>query len=127
MNTLLVVLKEANQRMLCRMELERAGYRVVEAGGEEETLEAVRANRLDLVILDTHLGPYTQGATGLSTLREIQEIDDTLPVVVYTADSLFENDYTFCQADAYVFKSSNLDPLLHVVSSLLSRKEGTLV
>jgi DNA-binding response OmpR family regulator len=50
--TVLVVDDDAALRTLCRVHLEEAGFRVVEASDGDEALEAIRAGRPDVVLLD---------------------------------------------------------------------------
>jgi DNA-binding response OmpR family regulator len=54
--TVLVVDDDASLRLLCRVNLELDGYRVLEAGSRREGAERIAGERLDAVLLDLHLG-----------------------------------------------------------------------
>lgn len=121
MQTVLIVESNRHQRMLYRMELEEAGCRIVEAKNEGEALRAVKEERPDLLVLAPHLGPNPQDAEGLEVLLKIKETDRTIPVVIFTACTLYdEPDSRYWLADAHVLKSSNLEPLKEAISGLLN-------
>jgi DNA-binding response OmpR family regulator len=54
--TVLVVDDDRSLRMLCRVNLELDGHRVLEAGSHAEGAEALAAGGIDAVLLDLHLG-----------------------------------------------------------------------
>ena len=54
--TVLVVEDDASLRMLCRINLELEGYRVLEAAMIERAAELVTAEPVDVVLLDLHVG-----------------------------------------------------------------------
>ena len=54
--TVLVVDDDPSLRLLCRVNLELEGYRVVEAGDVDSAREALAADKVDVVLLDVHLG-----------------------------------------------------------------------
>jgi len=54
--TVLVVDDDPSLRLLCRVNLELEGYRVVEAGDVDSAREALAAAKVDVVLLDVHLG-----------------------------------------------------------------------
>ena len=56
---MLVVDDESSIRMLCRINLELDGYRVVEAASLDEARAALAAQPLSAVLLDVHLGAHT--------------------------------------------------------------------
>lgn len=120
MRTLLIVEDEKNQRMLYRMELEEVGFRVLESGEAPEALRIVREERPDLVVFDLHM----RGRENIQLLREIKEIDRSIPVVIYTGYALCEDDLRYGLADAYIVKSSNLGPLKQAVLESLERRAG---
>ncbi len=118
MPTLLIAETRKNQRALCQMELEEAGYRVIEAENGREALRVVREMRLDLVILD----PFGQGFERVQVLREIKEMDAGPPVVIYTGYALHPDDPYRHLADAWVTKSSDLAPLKQAIEGVLHQK-----
>jgi DNA-binding NtrC family response regulator len=54
--TVLVVDDDDSMRMLCRVNLELEGYRVLEAPTVEAAQELLRAESVDVVLLDVHVG-----------------------------------------------------------------------
>jgi DNA-binding response OmpR family regulator len=65
----LVVDDEASIRLLCRVNLELEGYRVLEAGRLAGAREALRTEPVGVVLLDVHIGP-DDGRELLAELRE---------------------------------------------------------
>jgi DNA-binding response OmpR family regulator len=55
-HTVLVVDDDASLRMLCRVNLELEGYRVLEAPTVERAEELLRGEAVDVVLLDVHVG-----------------------------------------------------------------------
>jgi DNA-binding response OmpR family regulator len=74
----LVVDDEAPIRELCRVNLELAGFDVLEAPDGVRALEAVRRERPDVVLLDVMMPEMD----GWETLQHLKEDDETAPVPV---------------------------------------------
>lgn len=55
--TVLVVDDDPSLRLLCRVNLELEGYRVLEAGGVDDARSMLDRERVDAILLDVHLGP----------------------------------------------------------------------
>jgi DNA-binding response OmpR family regulator len=55
-HTVLVVEDDDSLRMLCRVNLELEGYRVLEAPTVERAQQLVRDETIDVVLLDVHVG-----------------------------------------------------------------------
>jgi DNA-binding response OmpR family regulator len=66
--TVLVVEDDAALRMLCRINLDLEGYRVLEAETMDRAAELVIAEPIDVVLLDLHVGER-HGMELLPTLR----------------------------------------------------------
>jgi CheY-like chemotaxis protein len=61
------------------------GYEVVAVGDRESALEAVKANRFDLAVIDIRLDETDEdNIAGLSLASEVKSILTDLPVVVIT-------------------------------------------
>ena len=118
MPTLLIAENRKNQRALCRMELEEAGYGVIEAEDGWEALRVVREMRIDLVVLD----PFGQGFDRIQVLRGIKEMEAGPPVVIYTGYVLHPDDPHRHLADAWVTKRSDVAPLKQAIAGVLHRK-----
>ena len=67
--TVLVVEDDSSLRMLCRVNLELEGYRVLEAPRIQRAEELLRAEHVDVVLLDLHVGDR-HGLELLPILRE---------------------------------------------------------
>jgi DNA-binding response OmpR family regulator len=66
--TVLVVEDDASLRMLCRINLDLEGYRVLEAGTIDRAIELVSSEPVDVVLLDLHVGER-RGTELLPVLR----------------------------------------------------------
>lgn len=98
---ILVVDDEADIRDLIGGILEDDGYGVRLAGDGDGALEAIRARRPDLVVLDIWL----QGSRfdGLELLGIIRSIDADLPVVIISGHGTIETAVTAIQRGAFDF------------------------
>ena len=114
----LVVDDEEHQRLLYREELEDAGYKVLVAGSGPEAVEIATHQHVDLVLLDIAM----PGMDGIETMSRLFNINRCLPVVIHTAYSDFQDDFTTWAADAYVIKSSDLTGLLQTLRDVLERR-----
>ena len=115
MKTVLLVEDESNQRLLYRMELEEDGYQVLEAADGNQAIAQVSLSHPDVVVLDLHM----PGLDGVATLGKLKELNDRLPVVVYSAYETYKDDFRTWAADAYVVKSSDPNILTDAVEQLL--------
>ena len=68
MNTVLVVDDDPSIRMLCRVNLELEGYRVLEAETIEAAQALLRDEAVDVVLLDVHVGT----GSGFALLGDIR-------------------------------------------------------
>ena len=78
--TVLVVDDDAAVRMLCRIHLEEAGFRVVEASDGDKALETIRADRPDVVLLDIMM----PRVSGWQVARAVKQIAPRVPVFLVT-------------------------------------------
>ena len=81
--TVLVVEDEATMRALVRYNLEKAGYRVIEASDGQEALAVAREAFPDVVVLDWML-PSLSGVEVCRRLRRDRELANT-PIIMVTA------------------------------------------
>lgn len=117
---ILLIEDNANQRLLYREELEALGYEVIEAADGWEGLQKVEQEHPDLVILDICM----PGMDGLEALTKIHDMDRTLPVVINTAYSSYQDQFISWLADAYVVKSADVDELVSTVQRVLEEHAG---
>ncbi|HWH06334.1 MAG TPA: response regulator [Gaiellaceae bacterium] len=76
--TVLVVDDEASLRLLCRVNLELDGHRVLEAATVPEATRLLDAEEIDVVLLDLHVG----SASGLDVLDAVEGRDLAARVVL---------------------------------------------
>jgi DNA-binding response OmpR family regulator len=114
MNILLVD-DNADFRLLCKYELEDAGYHVIMAGTAAAAMQSFRKDRPDLVVLDIKLPDMD----GLELLGMMKEIKNDVPVIMHTAfDYMY--DLACDISDAYVVKSADFQELKLRIEQLLS-------
>jgi DNA-binding response OmpR family regulator len=108
----LVVDDEPSIRLLCRVNLELAGYRVLEAETLSEARERL-GNGVDVVLLDMHL----RGERSEGLLAELKQRG--IPVAVVTGSTdLAPMEQA---ADAVLSKPFAIDALVAAVARLSSR------
>lgn len=114
---ILIADDEPNLRLLYQSELEAEGYRVVTAADGKEALEAIEKERPDLVVLDIRM----PGMDGVETLNRIIDKYRTLPVILNTAFSNYQDSFMTWPADAYVVKSSDISELKRRIAEVLAK------
>ena len=114
--TVLVADDDPAVRLLCRVNLELEGFRVVEA----ETLTAARAaladETIDAVLLDVHVGEED----GLELLRELRSERPSVAVALFTGSAQVDAD-TRSTADEVLAKPFALQDLSTTVQRLMER------
>lgn len=118
MTKILVVDDEIFIRMLYKKEFESEGYEVEAAAGETEAMAAMQRFQPDLVILDIELSD----SNGLELLNRLRQEYREAMVVLNSAYSTYKADFQSWLADAYIMKSSDLNPLKGKVRDLLEAK-----
>jgi len=111
----LVVDDEASIRLLCKVNLEIEGYRVLEAARLDAAREALRSEPVGVVLLDVHLGPDD----GRDLLDEVRAERPGVRVAFFsgTAEGEALGDLG---ADAVIPKPFTLDELTETVGRLAS-------
>ena len=122
MTTILVVDDEPKIVQLARDYLEHAGFVVVTAADGRAALDAVAAERPDLVVLDLGL----PGLDGLEVTSRLRQAGD-LPIVMLTArdDELDKVLGLEIGADDYLTKPFSPRELVARVRAVLRRAEGS--
>ncbi|HEX2044247.1 MAG TPA: response regulator [Gaiellaceae bacterium] len=103
-------------RLLCRVNLELEGFRVVEAAGEAEVEELVEREHVVLVLLDVHLGREN----GLEIARRMRERHPEVPVAFLTG-SVHIGEQTAAVSDGAIRKPFALEELIETVHRLARR------
>ncbi len=117
---LLIVDDEESIRLLYQQEFMDEGYDVLLASSGEEALEILEKEPVDLVILDIRM----KEMSGLEALQHIVKEKKNLPVILCSAYSSYQDDFSSWLADAYVIKSSDLTELKDEVKRLLEKYRG---
>jgi two-component system, OmpR family, response regulator len=117
--TVLVVDDDPSIRLLCRVNLELDGCTVHEAGRLDEARAVLRDNRVDVVLLDVHVG----ADDGRDLLRELRAESPATPVALLTGSSGPEA-VGGEGADALIPKPFNLQTLHETVQNLAGRRRA---
>ena len=119
-HTVLVVDDAQAIRLLCRVNLELEGHRVLEAGTLGAAREALDENdEVSLVLLDVHVG----AEDGLDFLDELRRDRPDLPVAMLTGTAEIEH-VRERGPDAILGKPFELDQLRDAVATLADRRAG---
>ncbi len=110
---MLVVDDDASLRLLCRVNLELDGYRVVEASGIGEARELLAGDAVDAIVLDLHLGD----GDGRDLLAELGS--GRPPVMLFTGSEKIGPELE-ALADAVLPKPFDLPLLAQTVARLVS-------
>ncbi|HEX8148226.1 MAG TPA: response regulator [Pyrinomonadaceae bacterium] len=118
--TVLVVEDSGDTRAVIRLELERWGYRVIEASNGREALEIIEGFCPDLILLDLNM-PEVDGLTAAQTIRRYDERCAGVPIIAVTAYDTFGIEEAAREAgcDAYIRKPLDMPQLEKTVSGLL--------
>ncbi len=116
MKKILLVDDEESIHLLYREELEEEGYEVHSDLTGEEALERLGIVKPDLIILDINM----PGMNGIEALRQIKEIDSSIPVILCSAYQEFKQDLASWASEEYIVKSADLDELKAAVKKHLS-------
>jgi DNA-binding response OmpR family regulator len=108
-NTVLVVDDDSSMRMLCRVNLELEGYRVLEAETVEVAQAQLRDEAVDVVLLDVHIG----AGNGFALLEDIR----SERVALFTGSVEVDADRR-AQVDAVLTKPFTLAQLSETVEQL---------
>ncbi len=106
--TVLVVDDDGPIRTLCRISLEDAGFRVLEAQDGQEALASVRTDPPDLILLDIMM----PGISGWEVTAELlaDRSTDQIPIVFITAQSELSNRIRAYELGAHGYLTKPFDP-----------------
>ena len=117
--TVLVVDDEAPIRLLCRVNLELEGYRVLEAETLGQARSALDSDEVDVVLLDVHVG----AEDGRDLLTEIRADRPGLPVAFFSGTAEREA-IARAGADDLIPKPFALEELVDTVGRLAPARSG---
>lgn len=121
--SILIVEDEESIRRFIKINLERAGYIVREAGSGEEGIEIARSEHIDILVLDIML----PGIDGFETCKILREEFPSLGIIMLTAktqdvDKIMGLEYG---TDDYMTKPFNPMELVLRIKSLVRRMESS--
>ena len=100
-------------RLLCRVNLELEGYRVVEAASSADIESALRNEAVRLVLLDIRLGKED----GVAIARGMRERHPGIPIAFLSGSVRFGGELTEV-SDAQIRKPFTLEELIETVHRL---------
>jgi len=117
---ILFVEDEKNLLLLYRKEFEKENYEILTATSAEEGLDIIeKTPDIDVVVLDIKM----KGMSGLEALARIARSRKNIGLILATAYSSFQEDFTSWLADAYVVKSPDfISELKREVKRVLEEK-----
>jgi two-component system cell cycle response regulator DivK len=118
--TVLVVEDNGDTRTVIRLELERWGYRVLEAANGREALELIEGLCPDLILMDLNM-PEVNGLTTAQAIRQYGEKCAGVPIIAITAFDTYGIEEAALEAgcNAYIKKPLDMPQLERTVSGLL--------
>ena len=112
-HTVLVIDDDASIRLLCRLNLELDGWRVLEAASLDQARRHLAETEVEVVVLDVHVG----SGNGIEFLHELRRDRSGLKVAMLTgSDRLDEVD-----SDAVIPKPFTIEQLTATVAGLVAR------
>ena len=108
--TVLVIDDDASIRLLCRLNLELAGWRVREAGTLQQARTELDAHDIRIVLLDVHVGT----GSGLDFLAELRRERPQLKVALLTGSAQVSER----AGDGVISKPFTIEQLTSTVANL---------
>ena len=115
MSTILVVDDDKNLRKLYRAELEAEGYRVILAENGRQALKVAASESPDLIVMDLRMPEMD----GLEAMARLLQDRCSLPIILNSAYSYFQENFLAWAAEDYVIKSADLHPLKEKIRAAL--------
>jgi len=109
----LVVDDEKAIRLVCRVNLEVDGFRVLEAGTLTEARDVIASEDVDVALIDVHVG----ADDGLELVRELREQEPRRAIALLTGSVELSRDERV-GVDAVLGKPFTIDELMEVVHRL---------
>ena len=118
---ILFVEDEKNLLLLYKKEFEKEDYEILTATSAEEGLEIIEKQPdIDVVVLDIKM----KGMSGLEALARIARSRKNIGLILATAYSSFQEDFTSWLADAYIVKSPDfISELKREIKRVLEEKK----
>ena len=113
---MLVVEDDVSLRLLCRVNLELEGYRVLEAATLPVARDLLASEPVDVVLLDVHVS----GESGLDLLYELDAEDERPALALFTGESRIDPS-VHDRVDGLIAKPFTLEDLSGTVARLATR------
>lgn len=122
---ILIVEDEANILKLMKLNLELEGYEVVTSGNGKETLELIKSQKFDLILLDIMLPEIN----GFEICEQIRIRNKEIGIIFISAKDTAEDRVKGLRlgADDYLTKPFNLQELLLRVNNLVKRSSPQVI
>lgn len=122
--TILYVEDNPDNRMLVRRILLSEGYGLIEANNAFEALEALKAGKPDLILMDINM-PDMDGYTLTSKIKTMPGFE-RVPILALTANVMRGDREKTLEAgcDGYIQKPLDIDQLIKEIERFLSRSKN---
>jgi signal transduction histidine kinase/ligand-binding sensor domain-containing protein/CheY-like chemotaxis protein len=120
--TILLAEDNPSNRLVARLTLERAGFRVHEVENGQDALEAVRQNKFDAILMDCRM-PVMDGYAATRHIRQLSGSMSKVPIIALTASAFKEDRERAEQAgmDDFISKPFQIQELLRKCAAWASR------
>lgn len=115
----LVIDDEAHVRTLYENLLTREGFEVISTACPEKALDMIRDWTPDIIVLDIEL----DGDNGLKLIEKYKSKYPDLPIILNSAYSIYQSDFKSWLAEAYIVKSSDIQPLIDNIRELTNSQK----
>ena len=119
---------ETNVNM-AKIRLEQQGHEVIVARNGREAVEAVKHEKIDVVLMDIHM-PEMDGIEATTHIRTMEiGIGKHVPIIALTADAMFdEKDHYFAVGmDAVAGKPIDFEGLFKTMENLVPKGKGRVI
>ena len=116
MKTIFIVDDDTNLRRLYKAELESEGYRIILASDGHQATEMAGNENPDMVIMDIRMPEMD----GIEAMARVLREHGSVPIILNTAYSCYQDNFLTWAADAYIIKSADMAPLKEMIRTILS-------
>ena len=121
--TIMLVDDDPQLRRVVSMFFELEGYNVVQAEDGRRALDLLQEHLPDVILLDLMM-PEVSGAEVCKHVRATKRLKE-IPVVVFTAAELQEEELVAAGADRFISKPYSLEGLRRVVRTLIKESSAS--
>jgi DNA-binding NtrC family response regulator len=117
---ILIADDDKNLRMVLKNELADAGFDISEASNGKKTIEMLKKDDYDVLILDLNM----PGLTGIDVLKKIKEVDFATETIILTAHASVSTAVEAMKLGAYDFitKPFQMDELIAIIEKAFEKK-----